>query len=112
MSTKATTRILFGLSVIVLVVTAVAITALVRGESTRNIVQKSPCTADPASKECQQVKRDSDRERSVRDSCIPFKKVLTKQAYFEITRCPREVVADPKSSEIPVRPDSPNRWDD
>lgn len=98
MSTLATKRILLGLSVLVLVATAIAITSLVRGEATREtqntFIQQSPCTLDPASKECQTTKRQSDRERTVKDSCIPFKKVLTEEAYFQITRCPRKGVVN------------------
>lgn len=39
------------------------------------IFERSACTLAPASRECQQVKRQSDRARTVRDTCIAFHRV-------------------------------------
>lgn len=83
----------------VVVAFAIALTAVaLRGEDTRNIIEKSACTKDPSSVECQSIRREADRERSVKDSCIPFRQVLTRDAYRELTRCPRREVV-PQTSE-------------
>lgn len=88
-----------------------------RGEDTRHvtdlIVKESPCTAAPGSVECQRTKRESDRERSLRDTCIPFKRALTRDAYRTATKCPhwRGVVAQnsPNASQQPgPRPGAPS----
>lgn len=51
----------------------------IRGEETRNvtnrIVQQSPCTAAPSSAACQKTKNETDRARSIGETCIIFKKV-------------------------------------
>lgn len=38
-------------------------------------VERSSCVKDPAGKSCQRVKRQSDRNRSIADTCIAFWKV-------------------------------------
>lgn len=51
----------------------------IRGEETRNvtnrIVQQSPCTAAPSSAACQKAKNETDRARSIGETCIIFHKV-------------------------------------
>ena len=90
---------------------ALAVVA-VRSEDTRDvtnrIVQESPCTADPASRECQQVKRESDKERSLADTCIPFRKALTATAFDEFTRCPGEGVVRQTSGSSPTQQPGPS----
>jgi len=55
--------------------TAAVVGVALRGESTRRIVEHSPCFEYPAGEACQQVKRETDQARSVRDTCIAFWKV-------------------------------------
>lgn len=69
--------------------TAVAVTALVRGETTRNIVERSPCVIDPASAGCQTAKRESDRAQNLRDACIQPRNYMTPAAFRALTRCPQ-----------------------
>ena len=69
----------------------------VRGEGTRNVVERvdSACArasapyasvADVA--ECAAIRREADRARSLRDSCIVQRKTLKSKWYQVITRCP------------------------
>lgn len=64
-------KIGIGVAGTVVVAFAFAIAAVAfRGEDTRNIIERSACAQDPAGQECQTIKRDADRERSVQDTCI------------------------------------------
>lgn len=81
-------KIGIGVAGTVVVAFAFAIAAVAfRGEDTRNIIECSACAQDPAGQECQTIKRDADRERSVQDTCIPFRLVMTREALAEFTRC-------------------------
>ena len=85
-------KIGIGVAGTVVVAFAFAIAAVAfRGEDTRNIIERSACAQDPAGQECQTIRRDADRQRSVTDSCVPFKQVLTWDAYQSLTRCPGAV---------------------
>lgn len=44
---------------------------------TQNIVERSPCTADPASLECQVLSRQVARQKSLSDTCIPLEIAMT-----------------------------------
>lgn len=96
--------------IFVLFAIAIGLT-FIRGEDTRNIIEKSPCTAAPASAECQRIGREAARERSLEDSCIPFAKVLTTEAYRTYTRCPRREVVpqnSPTASQQPAPSGGPD----
>ena len=81
-------KIGIGVAGAVVVAFAFAIAAVAfRGEDTRNIIERSACAQDPAGQECQTIKRDADRERSVQAPCIPFRLVMTREALAEFTRC-------------------------
>jgi hypothetical protein len=54
-----------------LVLAGLLLALFLRGESTR----QAACVERPAGKSCQRSKRESDRARSVRDTCISFWKV-------------------------------------
>lgn len=70
---------------------AAVIGVAIRGEDTRAIVTRSACAIDPASPACQRVKRESDRERSLRDTCIGFYQVDRGQRLLRLTRCPDQL---------------------
>lgn len=42
---------------------------------TQQIVERSPCTADPAGRECQVLRNQIERARPIRETCIPFRRV-------------------------------------
>jgi len=92
----------------IIVIFAVALIAVaLRGEDTRNIIEKSACSNDPASSECQRIKREADRERTLVDTCIAFRQAMTAEAFESDTRCPgREVV--PQSSPSASQPPGPS----
>lgn len=79
MSAQLANRILIALSGVVILVTLAVVVVGLRSEQTRNvtneIVQQSPCTAAPGSAACQKTKNESDRARSIGETCIIFKKV-------------------------------------
>lgn len=106
MSLKAF-KIGIGVAGAIVVAFAVAIGAVaLRGEDTRNIIERSACAQNPSSQECQTIKREADRQRALRDTCIAFRQAMTRRAFIEDTRCPqqprREVV--PQTSETASQP--------
>lgn len=42
---------------------------------TQQIVERSPCTADPAGRECQVLRNQIERARPIKETCIPFRRV-------------------------------------
>jgi hypothetical protein len=75
-------------------------------------VQQSPCTINPASVACQTSKRESDRERSLADTCIPFRKALTRHAYRVVTRCPYRKGVVAQNSQNASQPPGPSGGND
>jgi hypothetical protein len=67
--------------------TAAVVGVALRGESTRDIITRSACGSDAGSDACQKVKRESDREQSVSDACIPIEKVDRNGRLLRLTRC-------------------------
>lgn len=68
-----------------------------RGEDTRNVVERVDSACARASSvyatdhdvaECARIRREADRARSLRDSCIIQRKTLRSRWYQVITRCP------------------------
>lgn len=110
---------------------AVALGAVaLRGEDTRNIIEHSACTqvslpggTDADRKECDRIGRVAAQEKPLRDTCIPFVRAMTPEAFERDTRCPqkndREGVvphSSPTASQQPGpsggsqdTPDSPSR---
>lgn len=97
MSARTANRILVALSIIVIGGTGIAITALLRGEDTRNIIERSACATDPASSECQRIKREADVERAVRDTCIAFEQVVRPASLKKVTVCADKGVVNQNS---------------
>jgi hypothetical protein len=52
----------------------VAVGALYQSQDTREIIYRSPCLLNPAGEECQQAQRRADLQRSIADTCIPFRR--------------------------------------
>lgn len=73
---------------VILISAVVAVTALLRGEDTRNIIERDPCLIDPGGHLCQQTQREADRHQTLRDACIRPRIFMTDSAYDELTRCP------------------------
>lgn len=59
---------------------------------TKRTVERSPCTKDPASRECQVLSRQVARQKSLSDSCIPFEIAMTERGLVRFTRCREGVV--------------------
>jgi hypothetical protein len=77
-----------------------------RGESTRNIVTKTDCAIDPNGEPCQELKRETDENRSVADTCIIAYKLDRDGRLLALTKCPPE---EAPSAEGTTTPSSPPR---
>jgi hypothetical protein len=78
---------------------AVAVVGTFKNETRITNVERSACAQDPDGEDCQRIKRESDRQRSVADSCIAFEKVDRDGRLLRLTRCrvgPSEVQANSK----------------
>lgn len=74
-----------GLVAALLLLGAAVVGTYLRGENTRDIVERSACAKDPAGRECAQIRAATALHEPIRNSCIPYQRVTSRRG----RNCPK-----------------------